>query len=64
MQSLLGFEVAILGADRKEYARKYRAEGYGRNADKRYRDSHKAERAAYMKEYMRKRRDAQRPARA
>lgn len=50
--------------ERKAYNRAYRAEGYGRNADARYRAKHKARIAAYMKEYMKRRRDAQRPERA
>lgn len=50
---------------KRAYNKQYRVEGYGANADARYRAKRKAELAVYMREYMReyrrnkKRREAQ-----
>lgn len=45
---------------KRAYNKQYRADGYGANADARYRAKNKAKLAEYMREYRRnkKRRDA------
>lgn len=51
--------------EKRAYNKQYRAEGYGANADARYRLRNAAKIREYMREYMRnKRRDARRPERA
>lgn len=44
---------------KRAYNKQYRAEGYGANADARYRAKNKKRLAQYMREYRKKRRDAQ-----
>ena len=49
---------------KRAYDKQYRREGYGANADARYREKNRTKIAAYMREYMKKRREANRPERA
>lgn len=57
--------VKMTPEEKRAYNKQYRAEGYGANADARYRLRNAAKIREYMREYMRKkRRDARRPERA
>ena len=43
--------------EKREYNKQYRQDGYGANADARYRKRHAVKIAAYMREYRKRRRD-------
>lgn len=44
--------------EKREYNKQYRADGYGRNADARYRLRNKDKLREYMRAYMKRRREA------
>jgi hypothetical protein len=46
---------------KRAYNKQYRAEGYGANADARYRAKNKAKLAEYMREYRRNRKRLETP---